>query len=360
MKALFLRDDLVLSLEEIAEPQIIDNSDVIVRVTGSSICGSDIHAWKGHIPCIPNFILGHEFVGTISEVGSGVHTFQVGDRVAVPANPFCGICPNCAAGKVYNCLTVKGMFGFGKAKGDLPGAQSEYVRVPFADACLTRIPQSVSDEAALLVGDVLSTGMFAVENGNVKPGDNVAIFGAGPVGLCAVACANLFNPARLFLIDIEDYRLEQGKRLGATHVINPLKQNVIGEIKAATGGLGVDCSIDAVGLPNILKDCTVCTTPGGIISVVGIGPPKIEFHMDRFFFRNLTMKGGYVPLTQMKRLLTLIETGRLDVSSLITHRLPLTDIVEGYNIFADKLDDCIKVMIIPDQIYSEMYVFPPH
>ncbi|MGS0765395.1 zinc-binding dehydrogenase [Syntrophomonas curvata] len=347
MKALFLREHQVLSLEDTPEPRLINTTDVIVRVTASSICGSDIHFWKGHFPSIPNFILGHEFVGVISETGKDVEAFRVGERVAVPAGPFCGICPNCAAGKVYNCLAVQGMFGAGKAKGNLPGAQSHYVRVPHADACLAKIPDTVSDREALLVGDVLSTGYFAVENGSPPPGARVAVFGAGPVGLCAVACAQLFSPVQLFLIDIEDYRLQHGRKLGATHLLNPNRVNVIKEIKGLTDGNGVELTIDAAGIPQTLNQCITCTTPGGTISVVGIGTPASEFPMMKFMFKNLTMRGGLVPLTQMKRLLTLIEAKRLDVSSLITHTVKLDNIIEGYHLFANKEDNCVKVMVVP-------------
>lgn len=347
MKALFLRDQYRLSLEDTPEPQLLSGSDVIVRVTASSICGSDVHFWKGHLPSIPDFILGHEFVGIITETGPDVRSFRAGDRVAVPANPYCGICDNCAAGRVYNCLTVKGMFGAGKILGDLPGAQSHFVRVPHADVCLARIPDTVTDQEALLVGDVLSTGYFAVENGAPRPGDSVAIFGAGPVGLCAAACANLFSPSRVFLIDLEDYRLEKGCNLGAAHLLNPTRDNVIKEIKELTKGVGVNYTIDATGSPQVLKECITCTASGGIISAVGIGAQTMEFPIMKFLFKNLTLRGGYVPLVHMKRLLSLIEQKRLDVSSLITHTVKLDDIIEGYEMFANKADGCIKVMVIP-------------
>lgn len=347
MKALFLREQQQLSLEDTPDPTLQDGGDVIVRVTASSICGSDVHFWKGHLPSIPDFILGHEFVGEIIEVGSQVRSFQKGDRVAVPANPFCGTCVNCQAGRVNNCLTVKGMFGAGLMLGNLPGAQAHYVRVPHADACLAKIPPSVDDKAALLVGDVLSTGLFAIENGSPRPGDNIAVFGAGPVGLCAVACARLFSPAKIFLVDIEDYRLEVGAQLGATHLLNPERVNVVKEIKAATLGVGVNLTVDAVGLPSILKDCITCTAPGGTVSVVGMGTASLEFPMMKFMLKNLTLRGGLVPLVNMKRLLTLIEEKRLDVTPLITHTIKLEQIIEGYHMFADKKDNCIKVMVVP-------------
>lgn len=347
MKALFLREQLELSLEDTPVPRLQDSSDVIVRVTGSSICGSDVHFWKGHLPSIPDFILGHEFVGEIAEVGSQVRSFQKGDRAAVPANPFCGICANCRVGRVNNCLTVQGMFGAGLMMGNLPGAQAHYVRVPYADACLAKIPPSVTDKEALLVGDVLSTGLFAVENGSPRPGDTIAVFGAGPVGLCAVGCAKLFSPAKIYLIDIEDYRLEVGAGLGATHLLNPARINVIKEIKTSTHGKGVNLTIDAVGLPHVLKECITCTSPGGTVSVVGMGTGNLEFPMMKFILKDLTLRAGLVPLVNMKRLLTLIEEKRLNVSSLITHTIKLEQIIEGYHMFANKEDNCIKVMVVP-------------
>ncbi|MFZ5596110.1 MAG: alcohol dehydrogenase [Bacillota bacterium] len=345
MKALFLRDNKRLSLEDTERPVIKDPGDVIVRVTASSICGSDIHFWQGSLPCIPDFILGHEFVGVIDEVGSSVKMFKPGDRVSVPANPYCGVCPNCKEGKVYVC-ELKSMFGGGKLLGDLPGAQAEYVRVPCAENCLVPIPDTVSDKAALLVGDVLSTGYFAALNGNIRPGDNVAVFGAGPVGLCALASVMLFSPGRVFLVDLEDYRLEVGSGMGATHLINSGSTRPAREIRTITGGRGVDLAIDAVGLPDTLNEAVSSAAPGGVISLVGIGPPVMEMPMGKFIFKNLTLKAGLVPLTNMPRLMKLIEEGRLDVTPLITHEIKLSNILEGYRIFKNREDNCIKVMVV--------------
>ncbi|MGE5381592.1 MAG: zinc-dependent alcohol dehydrogenase [Methylocystaceae bacterium] len=348
MKALYLWENQRLSLEETDAPVLIDETDVIVRVTASSICGSDVHFWKGHIPYRPGFIIGHEFVGVIEQVGSKVSKFKPGDRVSAPAAPFCGICPSCRAGKEYACTNGKGMFGGGGVAGVLPGAQAELIRILFADTCLVKIPESVSDKAALLVGDVLSTGYFAVINGAPQPGDDIVIFGAGPVGLCAVACANLFSPARLIVVDIEENRLEVALSLGATQVLNPQKGGDAKEIRRLTGGQGAHLAIDAVGLPATLQQSIKSTCRGGTISMVGIGPPVIEFPMAEFFFKNLTLKGGYVPLNQMQRLMQLIEVGKLDVSALITHQIGLSDIIGGYEMFASKKDGCIKVMVVPD------------
>ncbi|MFZ5642899.1 MAG: alcohol dehydrogenase catalytic domain-containing protein [Bacillota bacterium] len=327
-------------------PVLKDSGDVIVKVTASSICGSDIHFWEGGLPCIPDFILGHEFVGVIEEAGRSVKLFKPGDRVSVPANPYCGVCANCKEGKVYACA-MKSMFGGGKIVGDLPGAQAEYVRVPVADACLVPIPDTVTDKEALLVGDVLSTGYFAALNGSLKPGDDIAIYGAGPVGLCALACSMLFSPARVFLVDVEDYRLEVGRRMGATHVINSSNSRAAKEIKRFTDGRGVDLVIEAVGLPATFNEAVSSAAQGGVISLVGIGPPVMELPMAKLFFKNLTLKAGLVPLANMSRLMKLIENKRLDVTPLITHEIRLSNILEGYRIFKEKEDNCIKVMVVP-------------
>lgn len=348
MKALFLRENNQLSLEETPKPVLQNDDDVILKVTASSICGSDIHFWQGDFPLYPNFIIGHEFVGIVEQTGKNVRKFGAGDRVAAAANPYCGVCTHCKEGKVYACLT-NGMFGGGKLMGDLPGAQAEYVRVPAADSCLVPIPDHVSDKAALLVGDVLSTGYFAVTNGCPQPGDDIAIFGAGPVGLCALASAKLFSPARIFLVDVEDYRLELGRSMGATHIINPNNGRAAKAIKKITGGRGVKLAVDAVGLRTTISECISCATEGGVVSLVGIGPARMDdFPIGKLFYKNLTLKAGLVPLNNMDRLMKLIAEGRLNIAPLITHEIKLDDILEGYRIFKDRKDNCIKVMITAD------------
>lgn len=344
MKALFLRDNQQLSLEETERPVIQDQGDTLVRVTASAICGSDVHFWKGEAPYIPNFILGHEFIGIIEEAGSEVENFKPGDRVAVPAAPYCGSCSECRQGKYYQCKRTV-MFGWQTPKGYLPGGQAEYVRVPFSDACLVPIPDSVTDKQALLTGDILSTAYFGVTNGNLQPGDDIAIFGAGPVGLCAVACARLFTPGRIILVDYEDYRLEKGAQLGADVLLNPSRDKAVSQIKFITRGKGVQVAVDAVGLPSTLDDCIRALTPGGILSAVGVGPQSFPVAMGKMFTKNLTLKSGFVPLSQMDRLMKLIELGKLDVNSIITHEIKIDQIIEGYQMFANKEDGCIKVMI---------------
>ena len=334
-------------MEETAKPVILEPGDIIVRVTASSICGSDIHFITGEVPLKPDFIIGHEGVGVVEEVGGEVKFFKPGDRVAIPYMVSCGTCWECKAGRTYAC-SADLQFGVGQARGDLPGLQAEYVRIPFADSSVVHIPDSVSDREALFVGDILSTGYIGVINGNIKPGDEVAIFGAGPVGLCAVACAQLFSPSRIILVDLEDYRLEAGKRLGATHVINARSTRAGAEIRRLTGGYGVEASIEASGSEAALDDCLACTAKGGIISAIGMTPFSIKLAMGKMFYKNLTMISGYTSLNEMGRLMKLIENRKLDLTSLITHEVPFSSILEGYRIFQNRLDNCIKVMVIPD------------
>lgn len=347
IKALFVREGLKLSLEETDKPTLKDGHDIIVKVTAGSICGSDLHFIRGEVPVIPGFIIGHEGVGIVDEVGPNVRNFKPGDRVIIPGGVACGTCPECQEGRMYACEKDL-MFGVGKVKGDLPGVQAEYTRIPFADVSVVKIPDSVSFKQALMVGDVLSTGYIGVTYGNPQPGDDIAIFGGGPVGLCAVAAAKLFNPARLILVDLEDNRLEMGLKMGATHVINASHTKAAREIRGMTNGQGVQLTIDAVATPQTIDDCLACTAKGGMISMIGMSPFNVNMALLKMFYKNLTMVSGYTSLHEMRRLLKLIEFGKIDVTPLITHEVTLSNILEGYRIFGDRLDNCIKVMIVPD------------
>lgn len=347
IKALFLRDGLKLSLEETEKPTLKEDHDMIVKVTAASICGSDLHFVSGEVPMTPNFIIGHEGVGIVEEVGPFVKNFKPGDRVVIPGGVACGTCPECRAGRHYACEKDL-MFGAGKNKGDLPGVQAEYTRIPYADNSVVKIPDSVSFKQALLVGDVLSTGYIGVTYRPPQPGDDIAVFGCGPVGLCAVASAKLFSPARLIAVDLEDYRLETALKMGATHVINAGEARAAREIRGLTGGVGVQLSIDAAATPQTIDDCLACTAKGGFISMIGMSPFHVNVALLKLFYKNLTMVSGYTSLHEMSRLLKLIEFGKIDVTPLITHEVTLSNILEGYRIFGERLDNCIKVMVVPD------------
>ncbi len=348
IKALFLRDGLKLSLEETDKPTIKEPTDIIVKVTASSICGSDIHFITGEVPLTPNFIIGHEGVGVVEEVGERVKNFKPGDRVIIPGAVACGTCPECRMGRSYAC-EFDTMFGVGKNRGDLPGVQAEYARMPFADYSTVLIPDSVTDKEALFVGDILSTGCEGVMNGHVKPGDDVVVFGAGPVGLCAVACAKLFSPSRIFLVDLEDYRLEAGKKLGATHLINASRTSAAKEIRGVTGGVGTQVTIDAAAYPATLDDSLSCTAKGGTVSIIGMSPFHVKYAMGKVFYKNLTVVSGYATDRWVRMLMKLIEFKQLDLTSLFTHEYSLSDILEAYHVFQNRLDNCIKVLILPDK-----------
>lgn len=345
MQALFVRENLQLSLEETEKPVLRRDDDIILKVTAATICGSDLHIIHGLLPSLPDYIIGHEFLGVVDEIGPAVKKFAPGDRVVVPAAPFCGACDDCRNSNFYRCRHTR-MFGWRSSPTSyLDGGQAEYVRVPFADNCLLHMPDSVTDKQALFIGDILSTAYFAVTNGALQPGQDIAIFGAGPVGLCAVACAKLFSPANIVLIDMEDNRLEMGARLGATHTIkaggDPRQ-----EIKAINRQL-MDVTVDAVGLPATLADCIRSTTMGGVVSVAGVGPFEFPVRMGEMFQKNLTLKSGLVNLNQMARLLKLVETGQLDLTPIITHEFPLSEVLEAYRIFEKREDGCIKVLLKP-------------
>jgi alcohol dehydrogenase len=241
----------------------------------------------------------------------------------------------------------------------LNGAQAEYVRVPHAQVGMHKIPASLTDEQALLVGDILSTGYFAAINGKVTPGDSVVVFGAGPVGLCAVACAKLFSPSKLIVVDPIENRLEVAKKLGATHTFNPATTEVISEIKELTGGAprdlleefksrsGADVAIEAVGIKATFDACFQAVRPGGNVSIVGVFEESQELMMRQLSIKNIGVTMGLVNVIHMGRLLKLIEAGLLDVTPLITHKMPLTDGVKGYEMFENKLDDVIKIALTP-------------
>ncbi|MDO4540374.1 MAG: alcohol dehydrogenase catalytic domain-containing protein [Syntrophomonadaceae bacterium] len=345
MKALFLRENLRLSLEETDKPTLQNADDIILKVTATTICGSDLHMVHGMLYSLPDFIIGHEFVGVVDEVGTAVQDFKPGDRVVVPSAPFCGQCDKCLQGNYHLCRKAR-LFGWRiHPKYHWNGGQAEYVRVPFANTGLLHTPDSVTDEQALFIGDILSTAYFAVTNANLSPGQSIAIFGAGPVGLCAVACAKLFSPSHIILIDMEENRLAMGARLGATHTLKA-GPDMLKQLKGIIRQ-GVDVALDAAGVPATLSDSIDVCTKGGFISVAGVGPSEFPVRVGELFMKNLTVKSGLVNLAEMPRLLKLVECGHLDLTPILTHEMPLDDIIEAYRIFDKREDGCIKVLLRP-------------
>jgi alcohol dehydrogenase len=358
MKAIVFEEVGKVKVDDVAKPTLQDAADAIVKVTLTTICGSDIHVINGAAPMPPGFVLGHEFVGVIEELGDRIDGFEVGDRVAVTATPNCGKCEMCIKGLPAKCVKG-GIFGCGPMLGNFGGSQAEYVRVPFAQFGMHKIPEGLTDEQVLLVGDILSTGYFAVINGNTTPGDAVAIFGGGPVGLCATACAKLFSPSKVIVVDPIENRREVAGMMGATHTIDPTQVDAVHEIKELTGGAptdvlaemrsrsGADVAIEAVGIKATFDAAFQAVRPGGNVSIVGVFEEAQELPMPQLCLKNIGATMGLVNVVHMSRLLKIIDAGLLDTTPLITHTMSLDKGVEAYELFEKRLDNVIKVALKP-------------
>ena len=341
-----------LRLEEVPEPVVQDPEDAIVRVTTASICGSDLHVLHGLVPKMePGSVVGHEFTGVVHAVGPAVERFRAGDRVVGPAAVWCGRCRACRHG-LYGACDRGGVFGSGPLFGDLPGAQAEHVRVPFSNVTLQPIPEGLSDEQVIFAGDILPTAYSAVVGLNprgrgVQPGDSVVVFGAGPVGLCSVALARLFDPRRIVVVDVEPYRLAMATRLGADAVVDASTEDVRAAIKELTGGWGAEHVIEAVGRQETLGNAVAVAAPGGNVSVVGVFQQPVTINAPRMMAKNLSLTVGMGDLGLIRELVELIRAGRLDLTALITHRMSLDDAVQAYEIFEKRADGAIKILLTP-------------
>jgi threonine dehydrogenase-like Zn-dependent dehydrogenase len=330
---------------ELPEPVLDDRDDALVRVSVAGICGSDLHIFEGRIPIEPGAPLGHEFVGEVVAVGEAVTRFQPGQRVVSAFYTACGHCSLCRRGWFAQCLE-KRTFGYGEFFGGLGGGQAELVRVPGADRNLEAIPEGVSDEAALFVGDVLATAYFGAERAGIKPGDSVAVIGAGPVGLLATMCAPLFGAARVFTVDMVPARLRLARRLGAIP-IDLRHEHPAEAIRAATSGLGADACIECVGAASALETALDCVRGGATVSSVGV-PNQIEgtFPYMQAWLRDLSFNAGWCNVhAYMRPLLELLAASRLHPEIVVTHRMPLGDAVEAYRLFAER--KAAKVLLRP-------------
>src|SRR5690625_3586216 len=281
--------------EEVPDPEIKDATDVIVQVDTTTICGTDLHILKGDVPAVtPGRILGHEGVGTITEVGSAVGTLAVGDRVIISCVSSCGSCSYCHQQLPSHCLHAEGASGVGWIFGHLiDGTQAEYVRVPFADSSLHKLPEAVSDEAAVMLSDILPTGFeIGVRNGRVKPGDVVAVIGAGPVGLAVIMTAGLYGASRVIAVDLDDNRLELATTFGATDSVNNSRADWKDQVLAMTDGLGVDVAVEAVGVPATFEMATELIRPGGTVANVGVHGESVELKLPDRSEERRVGKGG--------------------------------------------------------------------
>jgi len=284
------------SWQDVPEPEIIHPTDVIVQVDTTTICGTDLHILKGDVPAVQNGrILGHEGVGTITELGSSVGSLKVGDRVIISCIKSCGHCANCKAGLYSHCLGDEGQSGIGWVFGHLiDGTHAEYVRVPYAENSLYKMPEGVSDDQAVMLSDILPTGFeIGVQYGGVKPGDVVAVIGAGPVGLAAIATAGLYGAATIIAIDLDETRLEQAKEFGATDVVVSGAADWKEQVLALTDGAGVDVAIEAVGVPQTFDMATELVRPGGNVANVGVHGKPVELHMESCGSRTSTSAWGW-------------------------------------------------------------------
>ena len=379
-----------MRVDSVPDPAIMNQRDAIVRITSTAICGSDLHLYNGFIPTMKKGdIMGHEFMGEVVDVGRGVKNLRAGDRVVVPFPIACGNCGACEAQAYSLCENSNpnawmaekllghspaGMFGYSHMLGGFAGGQAEYARVPFADVGPLKVPGGITDEQALFLSDVLPTGYMAAEMCDITPGDTIAVWGCGPVGQFAVASARLLGAARIIAIDRVPERLALAvNKAGATDTIDYEDQDVLDTLKELTGGVGPDACIDAVGTeahapgimyaydrfkhalmlesdrPVALRQAIMACRNGGTVSVIGVYGGFIDkFPMGSFMNRSLTMKTGQCHVQRyMKPLLGRIESGEIDPSFIVTHRMRLDDAPDGYALFAKKQDDCIKVVLTP-------------
>jgi alcohol dehydrogenase len=349
MKALVYHGPGEKAWEEVPDPTIIEPTDVIVRIDTTTICGTDLHILKGDVPAVTEGrILGHEGVGTVTEVGSAVSTIAVGDRVILSCISACGSCSYCHEGLYAHCLAEEGAPGIGWIFGHLiDGTQAEYVRVPFGDNSLYLLPEGVPDEAAVMLSDILPTGFeIGVRYGRVEPGDVVAVIGAGPVGLAAMMTAGLYGAARIIAVDLDDGRLEQARAFGATDVVNNGREGWVEEVKAMTDGLGVDVAIEAVGVPETFTACTEVVRPGGSVANVGVHGAPVELALQDLWIMDLAITTGLVSTNTTPMLLKLVAQQKLAAERFATHHFTLDQMMEAYDVFARAVETkALKVVL---------------
>ena len=332
MKALVYHGPNTKAWEDVPKPTILADTDAIVRVDAVTICGTDLHILKGDVPAVTDGrILGHEAVGTVDEVGSAVKNIKPGDKVLVSCITACGSCRFCREGRYGQCLGGGGWILGHK----IDGTQAEYVRVPFADNSTYPAPPGVSDEDLLMLADILPTGYeIGVLNGGIRPGDVVAVVGAGPIGLSAIMGARLFSPSHIIAIDKADTRLEAAKQFGADITINNSREDALAVVQSLTGGLGADVAIEAVGVPATFELAAELIRPGGHVANIGVHGEPATLHLETLWIKNVTITTGLVDTYSTPTLLKLISTGQIAAGQFITHHFGLNDFIEAYDVFS--------------------------
>lgn len=390
MKALVFHGTNSVSVDNVPDPTIQADDDIILKITSTSICGSDLHLYDGYVPTTEDGdILGHEFMGEIVEKGKGVTKFNVGDKVVTPFTISCGHCYYCNHQQYSLCdvsnpnkemaettygYSPAAIFGYSHIFGGIPGGQAQYVRVPYANVGPIKVPSEIDDEKVLFLSDVLPTGYQAAENCDIQPGDTVAVWGCGPVGQFAIVSAYMLGAGKVIAIDRISERLEMARKYGRAEIINYEEvDNMIDRLKEMTGGRGPDACIDAVGMeahgsgflgfmdkakqtlrmetdrPTALREVIQACRKGGVVSIPGVyGGIADKIPMGAAFNKGLTFKMGQTHVQKyMEPLLEKIQEGALDPSFIITHRLALDEAPDGYEIFKHKEDECIKVVLKP-------------
>ena len=385
MKAAVFHKPGHISVDTVEDPKIEKSDDIILKVTSTAICGSDLHIYDGFFPQARPLIMGHEFMGIVEEVGNAVTHLKVGDRIVVPFPIACGHCyfcnhdmqPNCEHsnpehyGPEGDVLTGKGggLFGYTDLYGGYAGGQAQYVRVPYADYSPRLVPESLSDEQVLFLTDIFPTGWSAIDWAQLKGGETVAIFGSGPVGLMAQKAAWLKGAGRVIAIDPLNYRLAKAKMVNNVETLNPHEVDVIEAIRAMTNGRGADVCVDAVGVEaertffdkvkavvrfekgtdKVLENCFKAVRRGGTVTVVGVyGTPYDNFPLHTMFDKGLTVRLGQAPVQKyIDHLFTLVQNEKVVLNDIVTHVLPLSDASRAYDIFKNKQEDCVKVILKP-------------
>ena len=344
MKAVVYKGNGIICLEERPLPENQKDTDAIVKVTMTTICSSDIHIKRGAVPrAKENIVLGHEFVGEVIRIGKAVKRIRPGDRVAVNVETFCGKCYFCRHGYVNNCTDKYGGWALGCR---IDGGQAEYVRIPYADNGLTRIPETVSDEAALFTGDLLSTGYWAAKMGDIKLSDTVAVIGAGPAGIAVMKCVGLYNPAKIIGIDMDEQRLDLLRQHKIADVtLNPLRDDVIKAVKELTDGRGADSVLEVAGSRETFEMAWMIARPNAVVGIVAMYEEDQVLPLPKMYGKNLTFKSGGVDAANCEDILRLIENGRLNTECMITHRTTLDHIMEAYDIFEYKRDGVVKYAV---------------
>ena len=354
MKAMVYHGANDIRFEERPRPEILQPTDAVIRLTKTTICGTDLGIWKGKNPEIQDTavaktgqfdgrILGHEGIGIVEEVGSAVKNFKKGDKVIISCVSRCGTCENCQKQLYAHCQNEGGwIMGY-----MIDGTHAEYVRTPFADTSLYLLPEGLNEEVAVFLSDVLPTSHeIGVQYGNVKPGDTIAIVGTGPIGMGCLLTAQFYSPAQIIAVDMDDNRLAMAKELGATHTINSAKEDAVQRILEITGGRGVDCAMEAVGVEATWDICQNVVKEGGHIANVGVHGKSVNFELNKLWIKNLTITTGLVNTNTTGMLLKTCCSGKLPLEKLATHHFKFSEFEKAYDVFKHASDEkALKVMI---------------